>query len=1034
MIITSPEYRAAITSDSRKVFGRVTVDYSDPFMPDEATVPEPQIFPNISILASDAVDFNTLHEVGDGRVISQQGWRTNWVSGTGGAFTVPPVLTYYWAEQMPRMRGLRVAGNPGSGQFPVDFTWRLYEDDFTHIQRDEINVRDNTLMDWTHTGSWTNIKRMELIIWRWSHVGQPVHIVEAFPQISETYDDSTLVLCDLLEERELTLGGLPVGNVSANEISIQLDNLHRRFDAGNRNSPLYGLLRPGRRIRAWLGAGTPIQWIPLGVFWSGEWHASAADLFAQTTGRDRLDLLTLTTYTTSVIRHNVSLRTLAIDVLTDAGLSPTEYWVDPALDSIMVPVAWFEPTSHREALRQIAEASLGQVYCDRFGVIRVEGVSWVLGQESFVGPGQVGAQVTSITSDNFTHMDAPIKWGELANVIDVETMPLVPTSYTETIQGEFKRASNARHPVSAALLAPDQPRYLVSRWGHGMQMEVGVTNRLTDNQSSAEIDLTGFGSWGASGAVALGRMSDRRWHSGHSVRITSQFAGTQNMGINTTPIRTPVALDDTIIGSAYGRYVAGRTMFLVIHWWTSANVWISQTNGEFVIADGTFQRCFVLGFPPANAASCSIELRFTNALNGDQGWVDGLMIEREVFNNGPTTWVQGGVTRATEECSYNMLAPLPQNFMATIWLRPDWSEVMNGEWNMDGAWHWVLSFYDQERSETDFIDLFYDARNVAWVLRKAVGGAAEHVLFSDAHSVARGVWLGLAIRQTPMGMGLSIRRDGAAVTHIWNTNTVVFSPTLSRAYLGVPRESAHGGDTGPGGVIDSLSVREGVFSAASAAAALNATQPPVLDHRTMLLTNMNGSLGAIVGQRIQEVYRDQGPETIGAGQTLTRVIFFDKQPVEEISATLENPATGVTITTLVPYSWGAYVTIRSTAGASSTYTLVAHGQVYEVLSRNRITVQNTAGISRDGMRRYRYPDNHLVQTATHAQWIADILLRLYGQLHRGLVLDWRGDPSMLLGAIIQVKDNDTWLRYWTTKQTLQYDGTLSATAEGRLIQ
>src|SRR5690606_16970269 len=40
----------------------------------------------------------------------------------------------------------------------------------------------------------------------------------------------------------------------SNEISIRIRNDDRRFDVDNDQSPLFRLLKPNRRIRAWLGA------------------------------------------------------------------------------------------------------------------------------------------------------------------------------------------------------------------------------------------------------------------------------------------------------------------------------------------------------------------------------------------------------------------------------------------------------------------------------------------------------------------------------------------------------------------------------------------------------------------------------------------------------------------------------------------------------------------------------------------------------------------------------------------------------------
>ncbi len=166
------------------------------------------------------------------------------------------------------------------------------------------------------------------------------------------------------------------------------------------------------------------EYVPLGTFWSGDWSAPEDGVYAQTTGRDRLELLRKSTYSTSTVQQNKTLYDLAVAVLEDAGLKPEEYWVDPELQQYTVPYAYFEPQSHREALRKIAEACLGQVYCDRDGIVRVEGPSYLASKTE--------AEL-EITADDYFRKDNPVKWSEIANYIEVETQPLRPVDTSQEV-------------------------------------------------------------------------------------------------------------------------------------------------------------------------------------------------------------------------------------------------------------------------------------------------------------------------------------------------------------------------------------------------------------------------------------------------------------------------------------------------------------------------------------------------------------------------------------------------------------------------
>ena len=236
---------------------------------------------------------------------------------------------------------------------------------------------------------------------------------------------TTLYFIHLLEEREVSQGSLPVGNISANEIDIRLNNESRKFDAGNKQSPLYqtcGRRGGKRRISAWLGVDTAEgkEYVPLGTFWSGDWHVPEDEVYAETTGRDRLELLRKSTYSTSRVQMNKTLYELAESILQDAGLTEEEYYIDTELQQFPVPYAWFDSQSHREPLRKVAEACLGQVYCDRHGVLRIEGPSYTSNKiqqlkgtyflESAFPAESEHIEAYGIGPDDYFRKDNPVKW------------------------------------------------------------------------------------------------------------------------------------------------------------------------------------------------------------------------------------------------------------------------------------------------------------------------------------------------------------------------------------------------------------------------------------------------------------------------------------------------------------------------------------------------------------------------------------------------------------------------------------------------
>ncbi len=266
----SREFHEQIRSDRRRVFARCQIDYTDPFL-DES----------IEIVSSEAARFSYPRQTADNiaepyaRLASldgsckadgscypapgpseqkfrQMGWWGEQLAGTGGAFTAPyPTLTVtFFSRPIDK---LKVVGDSKREEWPVDFEIKLYDENDAVLHTE--TVTGNSEIAWAKSlsATITQIVKMSLEITRWSHVGRQVKILEFFSSLQEVYEGDDVMLVRLLEEREAGLGGLPIGNVSANEIEIRLDNSSHKFDAGNKQSPLYGMLRANRRIKVWLG-------------------------------------------------------------------------------------------------------------------------------------------------------------------------------------------------------------------------------------------------------------------------------------------------------------------------------------------------------------------------------------------------------------------------------------------------------------------------------------------------------------------------------------------------------------------------------------------------------------------------------------------------------------------------------------------------------------------------------------------------------------------------------------------------------------
>ena len=400
MLPVSSEYHQSLTKDDRQTRTKIEITWTDPYIDQSIqvttnsearfswvnqtadSITEPA-FKYAALDGTWTLD-GTYHLAPDTEELArryQMGYWSGKVSLADSTFSLPyPRITVRF---QPRpVFGLKVIGDSKRQEWPVDFTVKIY--DKTNVLVHTETVTDNFDIYWQKSISEAtlyDVTRMELEIQKWSHPGRHAKILEFFTSVSEIYEGDDIVLLSLLEERETSQGSLPIGNITANEIDIRLINANDRFNPGNIHSPYHQLMKPNRKVKAWIGPVLPsgiVEYQPLGVFWTRDWSIPEKTLYADTTARDRMEMLKEITYYCEVYQ-NANLYDRAVHVLEDAKINfpDLEYWVDEELKEHVIPWFYMDTCSHRAALRNIAERCTGQVYADRKGVVRIEGPNFI---------------------------------------------------------------------------------------------------------------------------------------------------------------------------------------------------------------------------------------------------------------------------------------------------------------------------------------------------------------------------------------------------------------------------------------------------------------------------------------------------------------------------------------------------------------------------------------------------------------------------------------------------------------------------------
>lgn len=176
----------------------------------------------------------------------------------------------------------------------------------------------------------------------------------------------------------------------------------------------------------------------------------------------------------------------------------------------------------------------------------------------------------------------------------------------------------------------------------------GFDNELTLNQSSLETDTTG---WVASTDTTIARSTAQAAAGVASLlvtRINSIGSGVANTPTGTSGI--PVAAGQQYTATAVFRAVAtSRTCNVLLQWWTSAGVFISQFVSPGVASNTTgWVQDFITATAPATAAFASVAIVGNSMAVNEAMYVDGIQLK-------PGTsfvWNEGGYVTSSRR--YNL--------------------------------------------------------------------------------------------------------------------------------------------------------------------------------------------------------------------------------------------------------------------------------------------------------------------------------------------------------------------------------------------
>lgn len=430
----------------------------------------------------------------EGAALYQMGWWGGTFAGPGGAFADPQYVRIKMVEQL--VSTVAVVGDAALGEYPVDFTIKVFSGPSGSILEDETVVVGNALVTREiAVGPVFEASAILLTITKWSDADAVIKICELYTSTVETYDGDEIMSISVLEENETKDATLPTGNITANELELSLNNVDDKFFPANDLAPLHAMVRKNRKIVVQLGFDIPgvgAEYVAMGTYWSGDWKVSENGTTASTTALDRLGRLRKMTYWSSEVYFDYTIGQLIDVVMVAARLQMVDlvYEVEAALygAEYTVPVAWFPKDSFFEAIKTLSGASLGRVYADRDDVIQ------------FLGPAEVGAFEYELTADDYYDRTQPEEWESVENRIEVTTQPL--------------------------RLDPDEGEQVeVYRSSEDLEMLIGQAQEFTIEYSDKPVDLVTIVAEAADGSPFVGTVTSSEYAWGADIVVTCSAAG-----------------------------------------------------------------------------------------------------------------------------------------------------------------------------------------------------------------------------------------------------------------------------------------------------------------------------------------------------------------------------------------------------------------------------------------------------------------------------------------------------------------------------
>lgn len=179
--------------------------------------------------------------------------------------------------------------------------------------------------------------------------------------------DDYLIDWDILEEVGSDSNN-PIGDSSANELSLSLLNEDGLFSVTNVDGPYYGKIKRGVKVIPYIRTAAT-NWIQLGTFYVNEWVGSLTGLRTEVTCYDKIHDVFSSPTIKGYILQNISIKNAYLDFFQHVN-------VPVVVDEFGHNLEWWYTLGSNQAtLQELSTASFAGCFCDHVGDIQVKNMA-----------------------------------------------------------------------------------------------------------------------------------------------------------------------------------------------------------------------------------------------------------------------------------------------------------------------------------------------------------------------------------------------------------------------------------------------------------------------------------------------------------------------------------------------------------------------------------------------------------------------------------------------------------------------------------